>query len=219
MLPKVVVHNSISLDGSLTGFEVNMGLHYRLAATYKPQAHLIGSNTMRAGIELYGNGVPPEEKEDFLMPAKAAALPYWVIPDTRGSLLGLLHTFRRFESCRDVIILISENTPAQYVEYLKERKYDFHVTGAQHVDLNESLAQLSMKHDVKTVLVDTGRILSNMLLEQNLVNEISLLIHPVVVGKKSYKIFADLDRMIDFELLRSERLDRSYQWLAFRVKS
>jgi 2,5-diamino-6-(ribosylamino)-4(3H)-pyrimidinone 5'-phosphate reductase len=218
MLPKVVIHNSISLDGSLTGFEVNMALHYQIAAKYRPGAHLIGSNTMKTGIELYGSGVPPEEKKDLLKPAKEASLPYWVIPDTRGSLMGLLHTFRRFEFCRDVIVLISEDTPAQYVEHLKERKYDFHVAGAQHVDLNESLALLSMKYNVKTVLVDTGRILSNLLLEQNLVNEISLLVHPVVVGKNSYKIFADLEGMISLELLRSERFDGSYQWLAFRVK-
>ncbi len=36
---------------SLPGFDVKMGLHYGLAATYKPQAHLIGSNTLRTGIE------------------------------------------------------------------------------------------------------------------------------------------------------------------------
>ena len=42
-----------------------MGLHYQIASNYKPDMHLIGSNTIKTGIETYGNGVPPEEKSDF----------------------------------------------------------------------------------------------------------------------------------------------------------
>jgi hypothetical protein len=29
MLPKIIIHNSISTDGSLTNFEPHMGLHYQ----------------------------------------------------------------------------------------------------------------------------------------------------------------------------------------------
>ena len=54
MLPKVIIHNSVSLDGSLTDFEPNMALHYQIAGNYKPDAHLIGSNTVKVGTELYG---------------------------------------------------------------------------------------------------------------------------------------------------------------------
>jgi hypothetical protein len=46
VLPKVIIHNSVSLDGSLTDFEPNMGLHYQIAGNYPPDAHLIGSNTV-----------------------------------------------------------------------------------------------------------------------------------------------------------------------------
>ena len=53
MLPKVVIHNSVSLDGSLTGFEPDMQLHYQIAGSYKPDAHLIGSNTVKVSVELY----------------------------------------------------------------------------------------------------------------------------------------------------------------------
>jgi len=62
MIPKVIVHNSISLDGSLTNFEPNMELHYRLAGAYKPQAHLVGSNTIKIGVELCQKGIPAEDE-------------------------------------------------------------------------------------------------------------------------------------------------------------
>jgi 2,5-diamino-6-(ribosylamino)-4(3H)-pyrimidinone 5'-phosphate reductase len=65
MLPKIIMHNSISIDGSLTNFEPHMGLHYQIAGNYEPDAHLIGSNTIKRGIELYEDGVPPEEKKRF----------------------------------------------------------------------------------------------------------------------------------------------------------
>ena len=38
-------------------------------------------------------------------------LPYWVIPETKVILKGLLHTCRRFEALKDVIVLISEEKP------------------------------------------------------------------------------------------------------------
>ncbi len=74
-MPKVIIHNSISIDGSLSSFEPNMELHYELAEKYKPDIHLIGSNTITAGIELYGGGVPLEESTDFEKPKRNKNLP------------------------------------------------------------------------------------------------------------------------------------------------
>lgn len=63
MVSRIILHNSVSLDGSLTNFEPNMKLHYQIARNYNPDAHLIGSNTIKIGIELYGEGIPKEEEE------------------------------------------------------------------------------------------------------------------------------------------------------------
>ena len=217
MLPTVVIHNSISLDGSLINFMPNMDLHYQIAGSYKPDAHLIGSNTVKVGIELYGEGVPKEENGDFEKAEKDGKLPYWVIPDTRGELKGLLHTCRRFEFCKDVIVLISEKTPKQYIEYLKERNYDFHTVGKKHVDLEKSLELLAKQYKVKKILADTGRILSNLLLNQGLVAEISLLIHPVIVGNKAYSIFSNVNSSINLKLQQKETMDEGYVWLVYKV--
>ena len=142
---EVILRNSISLDGSLTNFKPNMGLHYQIAGKYRPDAHLIGSNTIKTGIELYGEGVPPEEETDHKKPTRDSNLPYWVIPDTKGVLKGLLHTCRRFELCRDLVILVSERTPRDYIDHLEERNYDHHVVGEDHVDLKASLDLLIRK--------------------------------------------------------------------------
>ena len=218
MLPEVIVHNSISLDGSLTGFEPNMELHYRIAGEYEPNVHLIGSNTIEAGIEFYGEGVPPEEEIDFMKPERDGSLPFWVIPDTRGKLEGVLHTCRRFEFCRDVIVLVSEVTPEEYLEHLRERDYTFHVVGEDHVDLHKALLLLSSEYEAKKVLTDTGRILGNLLLEQGFVSELSLLFHPVIVGKKSYNIFGDVNENIGLKLRNKEFLSGGYIWLVYGLR-
>lgn len=215
LLPKVILHNSVSLDGSLTNFMPNMELHYSLAGKYDSEAHLIGSNTVKVGAELYGGPVPPEQENDFVKQNRCESLPIWVIVDTRGTSKGLLHTCRRFEFCRDVVVLVSEQTPTDYIEHLKERNYDHHVVGKKHVDLQKALELLSEKYNVKTVLVDTGRILGNLLLNQGLVDEISVLVHPVIVGATSYNMFSDINNL-KLRLLRSERLKDDYVWLVYK---
>jgi len=212
---KVIIHNSVSLDGSFTGFQPNMELHYRIAGKYRPDVHLIGSVTAKVGIELYGENAA-EEEADFHKRERGKNLPYWVIPDTKGILTGLLHNFRKFEFCRDVIVLVSKSTPKEYLEYLDERKYNYHKVGNKHVHLKRALALLSKKYAVKTVLTDTGRILGNLLLDQGLVSEISLLTHPVIVGKKEDNLFNTLDTL-KLKLKKSEVLEKQYVWSVYEV--
>jgi 2,5-diamino-6-(ribosylamino)-4(3H)-pyrimidinone 5'-phosphate reductase len=216
VLPKVIIHNSITLDGSLTGFEADLRAHYGIARGYKPDAHLIGSNTVAVGAELYGP-IPQEEGSDFKKAERSPKLPYWAIVDSKGSLRGKLHTCRRFEYCRDVIVFCSDSTPKGYINHLKERDYDCHVAGKGKVDLANALQTLSSHYGVKTVLTDTGRTLGNLLIEQGLVAEVSLLVHPLVVGEKSYPIFAGIRGRFQMKLAKEERLPRGLVWLAYKV--
>jgi 2,5-diamino-6-(ribosylamino)-4(3H)-pyrimidinone 5'-phosphate reductase len=217
MTPKVIAHDSVSLDGSFMNFNPNMGIHYQIVGSFRADAHLIGSNTIKMGIELYGDGVPSEEESDFKKPDKDINLPLWVIPDTKGILKGLLHIYRRFEFCRDIVVLISEATPEDYVEYLEERDYDYHRVGQKRVDLKKALELLEERYNIKTVLADTGRILVNLLLNLSLVSEISLLIHPLVVGAKAEGLFSNVSSNLKLKLLNNETLEDGHVWLTYKV--
>jgi hypothetical protein len=35
--PKIIIHNSISVDGSLVNFEQTRGLHHQIATDFKPE--------------------------------------------------------------------------------------------------------------------------------------------------------------------------------------
>ncbi|MFC1944444.1 dihydrofolate reductase family protein [Chloroflexota bacterium] len=219
-ITKVIMHNSVSLDGAFTDFEVDMELHYRAAGRYKADANLIGSNTISSGIDVYGGEILPEDETDFTRPSRGANLPYWVIVDTKGITRYQLHTCRRFEFCRDVIVLISEKTDDDYVSYLEERSYDYLVCGTEHVDLEKALGILSTKYGVKTVLIDSGPTLNGVMLSMGLIDEISLLVSPVLVGSKSDKSLALLDtgsRNYGLELLTCEEFDGGLLLLRYKI--
>ena len=217
---KIIMHNSVSLDGSFTNFDVDMGLHYQIASRYQADANLIGSNTIKTGIEIYGGEIPPENKADFTKPARDLALPYWVIVDTKGITQGLLHTCRSFEFCKDVIVLISQQTSRDYIDYLNERNYDHLVCGKEHVDYEKGLCDLNTNYGIKTILVDSGPTLNGLLLGRGLIDEISLLVSPILIGTKSDKILAHLNlesQNVNLKLLTCEDLDKGYVLLRYQV--
>lgn len=159
MKPNIIIHNSVSLDCSLTGFIPDMGLHYRIAGEYKPDAHLIGADTVIAGNEMFGEGIPEEVLSDFIKPDRDPNLPWWIITDSGGRLQGMLHTCRRFEYCRDVILLVSEKTSDSYLEHLRKRNYHYIIAGKEKVDLKKAIEQLGINLKIKRILTDTGRVL------------------------------------------------------------
>lgn len=217
MKSEIIIHNSISLDGSLTGFMPDMGLHYKIAGDYKPDAHLIGADTVISGNEMFGNGLPDELPSDFEIPVRDPSLPWWIITDSRARLKGMLHTCRRFEYCRDVILIVTGSTPADYIEHLKERNYRYISVGKGKIDLLSALKTLKEKFGISKILTDTGRSLGNTLLNLGIVDEISLLIHPVIVGEKCYPIFSEITGNILGKLKKSEKYDNGCVWNVYTL--
>ncbi len=215
---KTIMHNSVSLDGSFINFDVDMGLHYQLASRFKADAHLIGSETVRAGGELYG--IPPEKETDFIKPERDSGLPYWIIVDSKGKTKGLLHTCRSFEFCKDVIVLISRKTSGDFINYLKERNYDYLICGDIRVNLKKAYDALTEKYKISIIMVDSGPTLNGVLLDTGLIDEISLLVFPVLVGNRSDKLLAQLNfgnDNISLRLLEHEYLDKGLVLLRYQV--
>lgn len=220
MIPKVIIHNSISLDGSTTGFEANIEVHYKILSSYQPDAMIVGSNTAKTGTKFFCEKIPPEEELDFKKPEIQPDDPraYWLIADSKGTLEGLMHVFRRSEFSKDAIVLVSERTPEAYINYLKERNYDFIRAGADRVNIRQALEIASEKYGFKLVVSDSGGVLNSILLEQGIVEEISLILTPEIVGKNGTNLFRTLEKSgIRLELLRDEIVEKKYVHLVYRV--
>ncbi|AGF96482.1 dihydrofolate reductase family protein [Methanosarcina mazei] len=220
MLPRLVIHNSISLDGSTTGFDANLDVHYGILGSYEPDAMIVGSNTAKVGTQFFCEKIPPEDKEDFKKPDihPDDTRAYWMIADSRGTLEGLMHVFRRSEYSKDIIVLVSEKTPESYINYLKERDYDFIRAGVERVDVRQGLEIAGERYGFKLVVSDSGGILNSILLEQGLVDEISLVLTPEIVGKSGTNLFRGIEKSgIQLELSRNEIVEKKYVHLVYRV--
>jgi 2,5-diamino-6-(ribosylamino)-4(3H)-pyrimidinone 5'-phosphate reductase len=215
---KVIVHNSVSLDGSLLGFAPDLAAHYKIAGGFKADVHLVGSSTAAEGLKLFYKKLPPEEKKDFLKPKTSPRLPLWVIPDSSGKLKGKLHVLRQSGYCRDVAVLTTSATPKGYLRYLTERGYDWHYMGNGPIDFAHALAVLAREYHCRVVMSDSGPTLNGVLLDHGLVDEISLLVHPLVVGAERFVLFSGVKGGIKLKLAKSRTI-AGKSWLLFRVVS
>ena len=219
MSPRVIMFNTISVDGSIKDFELDIGLHYEVADKIRADAHLIGSETAKIGVELFTDNVPPEEPSDFNKPMirENETRPFWVLSDSKGKLKGLLHVYRRSCYCKDVIVIVTNRTPEDYISYLKERNYNMIVAGDENIDFRSALDRLGMYFSVRTVLTDSGGGLNSVLLKDGLIDEVALLISPVVVGRGATSLFRYLENKVNLELVRSERIRSNHLLVVYRV--
>jgi 2,5-diamino-6-(ribosylamino)-4(3H)-pyrimidinone 5'-phosphate reductase len=220
MLPKVVVYNSVSVDGAIKDFDIDVALHYEVAGAIDAQAMLVGSDTAKTGIEIFMKTVPAERPSDFLKQTikEDDERPYWVIADSRAKLLGLLHVYRQSGYSKDVILLVSATTPKGYLEYLKARNYDYFIAGNDHVDYRVALEELNQRYGIDTIATDTGGVLASVLLEEGLVDEVQLLVTPEIVGQKAVNLFRTLKHNVKLELISSETIKENYVLLVYKIK-
>jgi 2,5-diamino-6-(ribosylamino)-4(3H)-pyrimidinone 5'-phosphate reductase len=213
---KVILHNSVSLDGRITGFFPEMGLHYQLVGTWEPDVHLTGSGTMLAMEE----EVEPETEEDLKAPEEPASddtRNMLVIADSKGKV-RFWHFLRKQPFWKKHMALVSGSTPSDYIDYLEKRHIPYIQTGEDRVDFKTALEELNTSYGVETVLLDSGGTLNGVLLGQGLVDEISLLVHPVLVGGESpLTVFKGEEKHIQLDLIGSEEVEKGFLWLRYNV--
>jgi len=216
---RVTVHNLISVDGRLDGFTADLGLYYELAANVTHQAVLTGSGTMlaaaaREGIDLSG------EDADRRPTAVDDPRPWLVIVDSRGRLTRL-DWLRGQPYWRDVIVLVSSATAAAHRDQLRRHRIEHVVTGTGRVDLAAALRTLTERYGVTEVRVDAGAGLNTALLRAGLVDEISVVVAPYLVGAGAaspLRLVGVLDGTVPrLELTRVEPLRDSHVWLRYAV--
>lgn len=219
--PRIIMHNTVSVDSSIKNFECDIGLHYQVAGSYQADAHLIGSMTAKTGLDVYSGDIPPEKKSDFMKKEyeKGDKRPFWIIVDSKGILKGILHMYRRFEYCKDVIVLLSKDSPKDYIEYLKERSYEYIISGEHQIDFPIALEELYSRYNIRKILTDTGGTLNSVLLEKKLIDEISLIVAPYITGENSQYLFRPLhnNKTISLELNRVEVLEKNYVIIRYNV--
>jgi 2,5-diamino-6-(ribosylamino)-4(3H)-pyrimidinone 5'-phosphate reductase len=217
--PRVVVHNEISVDGRMDLYAGDMGLYYEIAARLGADASLVGSQTLITGMSQFGEDLVDESSES--RPAKTEG-PLLAVVDSRGRvkqwpLLKCQPFWGR------IVVLCSSVTPQSYTNTLERLGIEYLVHGGDHVDLAAALEELARRFGVETLRVDSGGTLTGVLLRSNLVDEVSILIDPCVVGGESpASMFragdlATPEGLTKLKLREFERLRDDVVWLRYDV--
>jgi len=221
MLPWVVVHNEVSVDGRIDWLDVHMGLYYELAQRFVEDATMAGADTILAAPDK----MEEETEEDLTAFAEEPdedRLPYLVIPDSRGRV-RVWHMLRRWPYWGRFVALVSDTTPIEYLEYLGDRNIEFIRAGDDHVDLRRALEELRERYDVRVVRTDSGGTLNGLLLWDGLVDEVSVLLNASLVGDKNTTSFFKAppgwskNDVVRMKLTHVEELDDNTVWLRYDV--
>jgi 2,5-diamino-6-(ribosylamino)-4(3H)-pyrimidinone 5'-phosphate reductase len=184
MLPHVVLHVEASLDGRIDHIHPDVGRFYGLAARFHEDAILTGADTLLEGAEL-----PAQDDAEPPTPqAIGGDGPLFVVTDSRCRF-DRWNWLRKQPYWRDAVALVAQASPAEGLERLAGRGVPTIVCGERRVDLRAALEALVALYDVRTVRVDSGGALSGTLVRAGLVDEVSVLLEPVLVGGVAPRTF------------------------------
>jgi 2,5-diamino-6-(ribosylamino)-4(3H)-pyrimidinone 5'-phosphate reductase len=222
MLPRVILYNGVSLDGRMGWGMGDIGLYYELAARWEADAMLSGSNTLLAAYQ--AEEAPEEDGEAYEPPERVPddPRPLLVVVDSRGRFRHW-QRIRKEPYWRDAIALCSHSTPKTYLSYLQERHIEYILAGDDRVDLRMALEELNARYQVGVVRVDSGGILNGVLLRAGLVDEVSVLVDPCLVGgttPRSIFVASDLTSaagVIPLRLIHVENVKGDTVWLRYEV--
>ena len=218
MLPKVIVHTEVSVDGRMDWLRDDGFVYYRLIGDWGVDAVLSGSGTMLAA---YPN---PDTEAELAAPKpeKPADLQRMVVVDSRAQL-RCWRQMQQSEWWGEVTALVSEATPKSYVNELAALGVDVIAAGDEHVDLRAALEELSARYGTKVVRVDSGGRLIGALLRAGLVDELSVILSPTLVGGmsgRSFYVAPDLpsaDGATSLRLTAVEAVDTNFVWLRYAI--
>ena len=220
MLPQVILHNAVSADSKMDWINPDLDLYYKLAARWKEDTTLAGSDTVLNPI-----GEIPQEDESAFQPLiddPADKRPILVVPDS-GGRIRTWHYLKKKPHWKKCIALCTDNTPPNYFDYLKERHIEWITTGTENVDFTEALEELNARYNSQIVRVEGGGSLNGILLRSSLVSEVSLLIHPLLIGGTGQQSFfrskdlTDAKGVINLKLIHLEKLQDDIIWMIYRV--
>ncbi|MDW7733284.1 MAG: dihydrofolate reductase family protein [Methanolobus sp.] len=92
-----------------------------------------------------------------------------------------------------------------------KKNYDHIASGEEHVDLKKALEICKKRYGFSKIVVDSGNTLCGILLDEGLVDRISRVVSPVIVGKEAVNLFGKtgISGKV-LELLETETIDSGH---------
>jgi 2,5-diamino-6-(ribosylamino)-4(3H)-pyrimidinone 5'-phosphate reductase len=220
MLPRVILHMGVSVDGRYDWAVAQDSPYYEIVQLLEADADLSGSRTILTAY------LPDDPKTAFPGVyerwAKIPTRPLLAVVDSQGQIQNW-DVIKRQPWWRTAVALCSHSTSRSYLDDLQQKGVDTIVAGDERLDLRIALEELRARYQVRVVRVDSGGVLNGVLLRAGLVDEVSVVISPELVGgttANSMFIAADLSSpsgVIPLKLLHVSNVKEDFVWLRYEV--
>jgi 2,5-diamino-6-(ribosylamino)-4(3H)-pyrimidinone 5'-phosphate reductase len=226
--PHVVCHMVTSIDGRIVvdgwpdAISATLRRHYEeVHASYAADGWLCGRVTMepfakrtRSEAEIADEYGGPA-RDDFVAPGEHGSFAFALDPAGRlaweSNDIGGDH----------VVAVLSERVSDEYLAFLRRRGVSYLLAGAREVDLPLALEKIGDCFGVKTLLLEGGGRINGSMLRAGLVDEVSVLVAPVVDGRIATPALFDVDAPASsprrLALTHVERRADDVLWLRYRV--
>jgi len=224
--PRVVCHMMSSIDGRILtdGWPLSKdgrGQYEVLHETYDAQGWLCGRVTMEqhfaqrvrsdAEIAREHRGGP---REDFVASGDHESFAFAV--DSRGRLAWESNDI----DGDHVVAILSERVSDEYLAHLREQAVSYILAGTPEVDLSVALEKVSARFGVRTLMLEGGGRINGSMLRDGLIDEVSVLIAPVVDGRVGTPALFDIDEDAAAHKLVLDSIEQrpgNVLWLRYRV--
>lgn len=118
-----------------------------------------------------------------------------------------------------VVALLSERVSDEYLAFLRQRGVSYLIAGARDVDLPRAMEKIAEHFPVSTLMLEGGGKINGSMLAAGLVDEISVLVAPVVDGRMGTPALFDAVRLEarGLALEAVERRAGDVLWLRYRL--
>lgn len=221
--PYVICHMLQSIDGKVTGdylykkeVEAGTDIYYEINRQYRADAYACGRVTMESS---FTNGYYPDlsgfediERSDYVADREAG---FFAVAFDRRGRLGWKESRIRDEDCgydnAHIIEVLTEAVDGRYLAYLKS-------IGVSYIfadDIATALKKLKTLFNINKLLLEGGSNINGAFNREGLVDEISLVVVPVVADSNGKTLFSD-STLSAYKLNRTEGYDNGVIYLNYK---
>lgn len=233
--PYVICHMLTSLDGKIDGAFFGApecrpasAEYGNIRLYYGCQATIYGTTTMLGGYSEGKAGKLPKSevqypREDYVAPSDVKN--YIVSVDPQG-ILGWTSAYieKKGRPRAYVIEVLTDAVSQDYLAYLRSFGISYVFAGKENLDCGLLLEKLYRLFGIEKLMVAGGGLMNWSFVQENLIDELSLVIAPVADGSTTaVSIFERADFLpakapVPFELKEVKQVEGNVLWLRYLAK-
>lgn len=227
----VICHMTMSIDGKVTGdylgtseVESAIEAYYRINRDFKADAFACGRVTMEGS---FTNGWYPDltefagakiERKDYVADKEAN---YFAAAFDRRGRLGWKEAKIVDEDPgygdAHIIEVLCEDVSDAYLAYLQKVGVSYIFAGESEMNISLALLKLKKLFGIEKLLLEGGSIINGAFVKEDVVDELSLVIAPVIASADDKPLFWNSD-ISGYSLMKTTTMEDDVVWMQYKKR-